>query len=130
MDDRLFSNRPKLRRWFRILLAIVLVVAGLGGSAHRFGPRIRNEISYRLALRDLESDRLDDAEVQLDGLIAGQPRETRARLALVQVYRRQGRITEAEETLQRAVELGLPIEQARPEHELLRSSVSTIARSR
>jgi predicted Zn-dependent protease len=107
---------------FRFLRAftILLILGAIGELGRRSSPFIHRELGLHLALRSVEAGRLDDAEPRLDALISENPRDTRPRLALVQVYRRLSRITEAEEALQRAVELGLSMEEARQEHALLR----------
>ena len=108
-------SRARGRRIAAILAASVgLVVAGWWAW-----PPIGEEIRLRLAERAIGGRRLAEAEARLELLISERPRETRPRLLQVQVFRQQGRITEAEEALQRAVELGLPLEEGRREFALL-----------
>jgi predicted Zn-dependent protease len=101
-------------------MALFIILASTE-AARRVLPTVGRELNYRSACRQIESGSLEAAEAWLDGLISENPRDTRARLALAGLYRREGRITEAEETLQRAVELGLPVQAARTEHDLLRA---------
>jgi predicted Zn-dependent protease len=116
------STRPSRKRIrARRLLVLTLILATLGLLGRRYGPTIGREIRFLLAEQATAEGRLDDAEAWLDLLISEAPRQTRPRLLRVQVVRRQGRITEAEEALQRAVELGLPIEEGRRENALLRA---------
>jgi len=109
------AGRSRLRRATLILLTSAALVA----AGWRAGPRVGAMVRLHLAERDLAAGRLDEAEARLLLLIAERPERTHPRLLLVQVARRRGRITEAEEVLQRAVELGLSIEDGRREHVLL-----------
>lgn len=99
-----------------------MIFAAIGEAGRRASPPLQREIRLQLALRDWNAHRLDDAETRLAKLVSEHPRDTRARLALVGVYREQGRITEAEEALQRAVEMGLRTREAWREHILIRSA--------
>lgn len=103
----------------RRLAAGAVVLAGLGVAGRLAYPGVRREIRYRMAEREVDAGRLEQAEARLDLLIAEEPGRTRPRLLWVRVARRQGRITDAEEALQRAVELGLPVEEGRREHALI-----------
>ena len=108
------------RSWARRrVLALILPSAILAGW--KASPEIEKEVRLWLAERAIAEGRFDDAEGRLDLLISEAPRWARPRLRRVEVDRRQGRITEAEEGLQRAVELGLPIEEGRREFALLRA---------
>ena len=98
------------------------IVVALLTSAWQVRPKAWREFRLRLAERALSQGRLGEAAARLDLLISEKPRETRPRLLRVQVARRQGQITEAEEILQRAVELGLPVEEGRREFALLHAS--------
>lgn len=102
------------RRW----IAGVLVLAAVGW---RMSPSIDRETQFWLARRAIADGRLEDARAPLELMIRREPIRTRARLLLVEVLRRQGEITEAEFVLQRTVELGLPVEEARREFALLYS---------
>jgi predicted Zn-dependent protease len=111
------ARRSKLR----------LLILGLGIRAateeivRRSAPGVGRAIRLRQAERAMAQGRLDDAEGRLALLISEDPRWVQPRLRLVEVARRLGRITEAEEVLQRAVELGLPVEEGRREFALLRA---------
>jgi hypothetical protein len=116
----MIDHPASTRVWLRRIVAIAIGLAAIGEVGRRSMPVIRQEIGLHLALRAIEANRLDDAESQLDFLISEYPRDTRPRLALVCVCRLEGRITEAEEALQRAVELGLSRQEAQREHGLLK----------
>ncbi len=91
-----------------------------GHRTEKSSPWINREIQFRLAEpQAIEQGRLADAEARLDLMVHEEPNRTRARLLLVQALRQQGRITEAEEILQRTIEVGLPVEEARREYALL-----------
>jgi Tfp pilus assembly protein PilF len=120
VDER--TARTRLR--FRRILWILLILGLLGEATRRSSPMIHREWGIRLARWAIEADRLEDAEARLDALISENPRETRPRLVLVEVYRREGRITEAEEALQRAVELGASMIEACREHQLLQQLIA------
>jgi tetratricopeptide (TPR) repeat protein len=107
------------RIWIRRFLAALLILGAAGAIARKSSPWISREIQLRLAERAIEQGRLADAEARLDLLVHEEPNRTRARLLLVQALRLQERITEAEEILQRTIEIGLPIEQGRREYALL-----------
>ena len=114
--------RPAFPGWWgrtRQLALVLLASAALGAAGWLAGPKAEAMVGLRLAERALTAGRLDEAEARLLLLIGEKPGRTYPRLLLVQVARRRGRITEAEEILQRAVELGLPIEEGRREHALL-----------
>jgi predicted Zn-dependent protease len=115
------SNGSARRTLVRRLILVLVVLAALGEIGRRSAPSISREVRLRLAERAIVDGRLDDAGERLDLLISEDPRWTRPRLRRVEVDRRQGRITEAEEALQRAVELGLPVEEGRREFALLRA---------
>ncbi len=115
--DRSAGGRPMGRR----LILAALGLAALGEAGRRAAPRVGREIRLRLAGRAIADNRLDDAEARLEWLISENPRWTPPRLLMVEADRRRGRITEAEEGLQRAVELGLPVEEGRREFALLRA---------
>ena len=108
------KGRPRARR---LILAFLMLAAILAGW--KAAPGIEKGARIWRAERAIAQGRLDEAEARLDLLISEEPRETRPRLLRVQVFRKQGRITGAEEALQRAVELGLPVEQGRREFALL-----------
>ena len=116
------TDRPTRRqaghRRLSLALAFVLTL-GLGLAAWLAWPRAGREIRLRLAGRDVALGRLDEAEARLRRLILERPEETRPRLLWVEVARRLGRITDAEEALQRTVELGLPVELGRREFALI-----------
>jgi DNA-binding SARP family transcriptional activator len=109
------------RRRARRLTAAVSLAVALSAAGWRTWPSIGREVRLRLAERSIAVGRLDEAEARLDLLISEEPRQTRPRLLLVRALRKQGRITDAEEALQRAVELGLPVERGRREYALLRA---------
>jgi predicted Zn-dependent protease len=116
MDSKEFEPSVRNRRRRRLAIlgaAVVLIVAW------KAEPRIEDRILLYLAERAVANDHLDEARERLDILIAEQPGRPWPRFLRAQVARKRGNITEAEETLQRAIELGLPIEQARGEHALL-----------
>ena len=108
------KGRPRARRRIMAFLMLAAITAGWKAA-----PGIEKGARIWRAERAIAQGRLDEAEARLDLLISEEPRETRPRLIRVQVLRKQGRITEAEEALQRAVELGLPAEQGRREFALL-----------
>jgi tetratricopeptide (TPR) repeat protein len=108
-------GRAKTRR----LVAGIMILATLGAIGRKSAPWVKREIQLHLAGREIARGRLADAEARLDLMVHEEPNRTRARLLLVQALRRQGRITEAEEILQRTIEVGLPVEEARREFALL-----------
>jgi Tfp pilus assembly protein PilF len=112
------ARSSKSRRRARRLLAIAGTAALLlvGGKA---APHVKTQIRIYLAERAIARGRLDEARDRLVVLISEHPARTGPRLLLAKVTRRQGHLTEAEEILQRAIELGLPVEEARPEHDLI-----------
>lgn len=116
MDGSRSRPRGKIVRARRVALAILAAAAG-GLAAPRLGRIVR----HHLAERAVAGGRLDEAEARLVGLIEEEPGDAMTRLLRAQVARRLGRITEAEEALQRAVELGLPIDEGRREHALMRA---------
>jgi predicted Zn-dependent protease len=116
MESR--KNDPSKRRW-RGILAVLATTAVLYG-AWKSSPRIEYQVRLFLAERAVKADRLDEAEDRLDLLIVEHPMQTWPRFLRARVARKRGQITRAEEGLQRAIELGLPVEQARVEHDLLR----------
>ena len=87
--------------------------SGPGPSPSPPGPGPVAEVRLFLAGRDVAAGRLAEAEARLLALIAERPEQVRPRLLLAGVARRLGRITEAGEILQRAVELGLPVAEGR-----------------
>ena len=109
-----WPSKGRRRALLAILGTTTVLLAGWKAA-----PRVERQFRIHLADRAIACGRLDEAEARLDLLISEEPRETRPRLLRVQVFRRQGRITGAEEALQRAVELGLPVEQGRREFALL-----------
>jgi len=113
--------RPKGRgaRAVRRLAVALLVISAAVGLGRLAWPGVRREVRLRLAERAMARGDLADAEDRLGRLIRDRPEETRPRLLGVQLARRLGRITEAEEGLQRAVELGLPVEDGRREFALI-----------
>jgi predicted Zn-dependent protease len=111
------SSKGRRRAWR--LVAILATTAVLFG-AWKSSPRIEYQVRLFLAERAVEADRLDEAEDRLDLLIVEHPMQTWPRFLRARVARKRGQITRAEEGLQRAIELGLPVEQARVEHDLLR----------
>jgi predicted Zn-dependent protease len=118
MESRSNKSVPKARRRARILLAILGATALLLAAWWSW-PGVDYRIRLHLAERAVEADRLDEAEERLDLLIAERPAKTWPRFLRARVARKRGQITRAEELLQRAIELGLPVEQARREHQLL-----------
>jgi tetratricopeptide (TPR) repeat protein len=112
------NSARRKRVWVRrrILVLVLPAAVFLGWKA---APGIESMIRIRLAERDMAADRLEEAEAWIELQIAAEPLRTRPRLLKVEVARKLGRITEAEEALQRAVELGLPVEQGRREFALL-----------
>jgi tetratricopeptide (TPR) repeat protein len=114
-----YPSKTKGRRRAR-RLSLILGLAAILLVGWKIEPRVEARIRLELAERALTAGRLEEAEVRLDLLIEEEPRATRPRLLRARVARKLGQITEAEEILQRAIELGLPVEEARPEHDLLR----------
>jgi cytochrome c-type biogenesis protein CcmH/NrfG len=102
-------------------IAVLVLLGLLIASAWRAWPGFDRWLRTWRAERAIAEGRLDQARAGLEILLVNDPLATRPRLLLAQVARRQGRITEAEETLQRAVELGLPVEQGRRERALIRA---------
>jgi hypothetical protein len=113
-----WSSKGRLRAFLLAILGTTSVLLG-GWKAL---PRVERQVRIRLAERAIAEGRLDEARGRLALLISERPACTEPRLLLARVAREQGRITEAEEVLQRAIDLGLPIELARREHDLLASS--------
>jgi predicted Zn-dependent protease len=111
-------RRSKWRLWASLLAIPASTTILLAGW--KLAPRVDYQIRIHLAERAIADGRLDEAHERLDLLIEEKPARTWPRFLRARVARKQGRITEAEEGLQRAVELGLPVEQARREHDLLR----------
>jgi len=107
---------PESRTHRRIMTLAISAILCVGWNQ---SPRIDYQLRLYLAERELNANRLDEAEERLDLLILERPAKTWPRFLRAQVARKRGEITEAEEILQRAVELGFPVEQARSEHELL-----------
>jgi hypothetical protein len=105
------------RRRLRLLTALVAVSAAL--AIGKAAPGIADAVRLGLAERDIVLGRFDEAEAKLDVLIARHPMRPRPRFLLARVARLQGRITDAEEALGWAVALGMPIDEARPEHDAL-----------
>ena len=105
----------------RRLVGAAILLCSIAWIGRRCGPAIGREVRLRLAERAIAAGRLDEAESRLELLISEGPRQTRPRLLRVELFRKQGRITDAEEALQRAIELGLPVEQGRREFALLRA---------
>jgi predicted Zn-dependent protease len=112
-DESRFRRRK--RRRLLILGATVVLVVGWKAE-----PRVEDRILLYLAEQAVDNDQLDEARERLDLMIAKEPFRAWPRFLRAQVARKRGNITEAQEELQRAIELGLPIEQARREHDLLR----------
>jgi tetratricopeptide (TPR) repeat protein len=108
--------RWKVRLRSRILVLVLLAIVYLGWKA---APGIESITRIRLAERAIAAGRLEEAQEWLELQIAAEPLRTRPRLLKVEVARKMGRITEAEEALQRAVELGLPVEEGRRQFTLL-----------
>jgi predicted Zn-dependent protease len=108
----------KRRLLVRLLLAI-LATATVLVAGWKASPGIAYRIRVYMAERAVADDRLDEAEERLDLLISEHPAKPWPRFLRAQVDRKQGRITDAEDRLQRAIELGLPISEARSEHALL-----------
>jgi predicted Zn-dependent protease len=112
--------RPGTRRArARWVAGALMVSAALGAAGRQAAPRVRLAIRLRLAERAIAGGRLDEAEARLLPLIEEGPMQARPRLLWAGLARRRGQITEAEEALQRAVELGLPIQEGRREHALI-----------
>ena len=107
------------RGWKLRLLSAMVILASMGVIGRKSAPWLDREIHLRLAERAIAQGRLLDAEDRLDLMIREEPTRTRPRLLMVQVLRREGRVTEAEEVLQRTIELGLPVEEGRREFALL-----------
>lgn len=101
----------------RILALVIVLVVGVTGWLA--GPSVRTLVQLWRARQTVDQGRLAEAEARLRSLIREDPTATRPRLLWVQVARRLGRINEAEQALQRAVELGLPIEEGRREFALI-----------
>ena len=100
-------------------LALILAASAALIAARRATPGVVERVRIHLAVRAIAQGRLDDAADGLDLVISEAPMCPWPKLLRARVAREQGSITEAEELLQRAVELGLPVEQARVEHDLL-----------
>jgi tetratricopeptide (TPR) repeat protein len=109
------KRRARVRR-----LVVILGVPTIVFGGWKAAPLVRDRVRLYLAERAIDEGRYEEAEARLDLLIAEKPARTRPRFLKARLAREQGHITEAEEVLQRAVELGLPVEQARVEHDLLR----------
>ena len=107
------------RRRARRLLGLVGLAVALGLASKLRAP-VEDRIRLGLAERAVAAGRLDEAEDRLDAIIEAHPTRPRPWFLRAQVARRRGQVTEAEERLQRAVDLGLPVEVARPEHDLLK----------
>ena len=105
----------KRRIWLSIFLGSVLATF-VGWKAW---PGVQARTKLAQIRKTIDAGQLDEAERTLDRLLSEKPRQSALRLLRVETFRRQGRITEAEEDLQRGVELGLPAEAARREHLLL-----------
>ncbi len=123
MNDRGSTDppsRPRRRgRRPALALASVGIAAALVAWAHRasIGDRVE---AYRVD-RLIARGRWDEARSRLDLEIRAHPVRPRPRFLLAGVDRHLGRITEAEESLQRAVDLGWPVARSRREHALLLS---------
>lgn len=103
-------------RWFprkRKAIVALLVMAILGSFVVRSASR-----RFRIwqVERLVDRGRFAEAEAAARATIEESPDSPRPRLLLARAVCRQGRCTEAEEILQRAVELGLDIKEARVEH--------------
>jgi len=111
--------RSKKHRWrWRIatpsfLIGLFAVVGWL--NSHWIDDQIE---AFRID-RLIERGDLEEARAHLAIQIHRYPARPRPRFLLATVERRLGRITGAEEILQRAVELGLPVAEASREHALL-----------
>ncbi len=116
-------RRPRCRRARRIAILPITLLLVLVGATQ--GRRIAYPIRVHLAERAIAAGRLDEAVGRLELLIREQPWATRPQFLRARAARELGRITEAEEILQRAVELGFPVDQARREHALLRAGAVT-----
>ena len=97
----------------RVRLAAAGFLLAIGPIAWRAWPRVERDGRLYLAGRDVAAGRLEQAEERLAILTAERPLDPRPRLLLAEIARRSGRITDAEEILQRAVELGLPLDRGR-----------------
>jgi tetratricopeptide (TPR) repeat protein len=107
------------RRSRRIATGLIVVLAILIGIGVRHGGSLRREDEFRRAQRAVANGHLIEAIDWLDPLISERPLQTRARRLRVEVARRLGKLTDAEERLSRTVELGLPVQQALREHLLI-----------
>ena len=109
------DGQPSKRRRRRLGLIAAFVAAS---AAFAIG-KVADAVRIELAEREIVVGRLDDAQGRLDALIARHPMRPRPWFLVARVARLQSRITDAEEALGRAVALGMPIDEARPEHDAL-----------
>jgi predicted Zn-dependent protease len=110
------QGRLRLQNRRRVLIlgaTVVLIVCW------KVEPRVEDRVLLYLAEQAVVNDRLSEAQERLEVIITEEPGQAWPRFLRAQVARKRGNLTEAEEDLQRAIELGLPIELARGEHALL-----------
>ncbi len=113
-----FGSRAwrRARRFLMISGTLAALIAGWAVS-----PIIKDRVGLHLAERAIDAGRFEEAEARLDLLIEEKPSQTWPRFLRARLAREQGHFTQAEEDLQRALDLGLPIEVARQEHEMIRA---------